>query len=91
MDDKRKQPQQPQRPPEKDSSGRQQQQSGTGQQYGEGNYKATRDYNKGLEDHMKHHDVEREARDAAPRSEEEARQMEEAERAGRERAKDKGR
>jgi hypothetical protein len=60
---------------------------GTGQQYGEGNYKATRDYNKGLGEHMKHHDIEREARDAEPKSEEEARQMEEAEREGRKRAK----
>ena len=88
MDDKRKQPQQPpQKQPPQADSGKQQQQSGTGQQYGEGNYKATRDYNKGLEEHMKHHDIEREARDAEPKSEEEARQMEEAEREGRKRAK----
>lgn len=60
---------------------------GTDQQHGEGNYKATRDYNKGLEEHMKHHDIEREAREAEPKSEEEARQMEEAEREGRKRAK----
>ena len=65
----------------------QQQQSGEGQQYGEGNYKATRDYNKGLKDHVENHDIEKDARDAAPRSEEEAREMEEAERIGRERAK----
>ena len=65
----------------------QQQQSGEGQQYGEGNYKATRDYNRGLKDHVEHHDIEKEARDAEPRSEEEARQMDEAEREGRSRAK----
>ena len=65
----------------------QQQQSGEGQQYGEGNYKATRDYNRGLKDHVEHHDIEKEARDAAPRSEEEAREMEDAERAGKERAR----
>ena len=65
----------------------QQQQSGEGEQYGEGNYKATRDYNRALKDHVEHHDIEKEARDAAPRSEEEANEMEEAERAGRERAR----
>jgi hypothetical protein len=65
----------------------QQQQSGEGQQYGEGNYKATRDYNRGLKDHVEHHDIEKEARDAAPESEEAADEMEEAERAGRERAR----
>ena len=65
----------------------QQQQSGEGQQYGEGNYKATRDYNRGLKEHVEHHDIEKEARDAAPRSESEAREMEEAERAGKDRAR----
>jgi len=81
MDDQRKQQQKPGGP------GKQQQQSGEGKQYGEGNYKATRDYNEGLKEHVQHHDIEREARDAAPKSEEEKRQMEEAERAGRERSK----
>ena len=66
---------------------RQQQQSGEGQQYGEGNYKATRDYNRGLKDHVEHHDIEKEARDAAPRSAEEAKEMEDAERAGLARAR----
>ena len=65
----------------------QQQQSGEGQQYGEGNYKATRDYNRGLKDHVEHHDIEKEARDAAPRSKDEEREMEEAEREGLSRAK----
>ena len=65
----------------------QQQQSGEGQQYGEGNYKATRDYNRGVKEHVENHDVEKEARDAAPRSEAEAREMEEAEREGKERAR----
>lgn len=59
-------------------------------EHGEGNYKATRQYNEGLKDHMQHHDVEREARDAAPKSEEEKRQMDEAERKGRERSKGEG-
>jgi hypothetical protein len=85
MDDKRKQQ------PQQGGAGQQQQQSGEGKQYGEGNYKATRDYNEGLKEHVQHHDIEREARDAAPKSEEEKRQMEEAERAGRERSKGEGR
>ena len=61
--------------------------SGAGGQYGEGNYAATRQYNKGVKDHMEHHDVEREARDAAPRSKSEAKDMEDAEREGRSRSK----
>jgi hypothetical protein len=65
----------------------QQQQGGTGQQYGEGNYAATRQYNEGVADHMKHHDIEREARDAEPRDAGEAREMEDAERAGRSKAR----
>ena len=51
-------------------SEQQSQQGPTGdKQHGEGNYKATRDYNRGVKEHMQSHDVEREARDAAPRSE----------------------
>ena len=65
----------------------QQQQSGEGQQYGEGNYKATRDYNRGLKDHVEHHDIEKEARDAAPESPEVAKELEDAEREGASRAK----
>jgi hypothetical protein len=74
------------------AQGRQQQQSGAPQadqakEYGEGNYKATRQYNEGLKDHVQHHDIEKEARDAAPKSAAEAREMEEAERIGRSRAR----
>jgi hypothetical protein len=65
----------------------QQQQSGEGQQYGEGNYKATRDYNRGLKEHVEHHDIEKDARDAAPKNDKEAREMEDAEREGLSRAK----
>ena len=75
------------KPPPRQQQQQQQQQSGEGEQYGEGNYKATRDYNRGLKDHVEHHDIEKEARDAAPRSEEEANEMQDAERAGRERAR----
>ena len=68
-------------------SGQQQQQGGEGQQYGEGNYKATRDYNRGMKDHVEHHDIEKEARDAAPRNASEEKEMEEAERIGRSKAR----
>ena len=61
--------------------------SGAGQQYGEGNYKATRQYNEGLKEHVEHHDIEKDARDAAPRSKDEEREMEEAERIGKSRAR----
>ena len=66
------------------------QQSGEGQQYGEGNYKATKQYNAGLKDHVEHHDIEKEARDAAPRNAKEEQEMEEAERIGRSKSKGEG-
>ena len=69
---------------------KQQSQGGEGQQYGEGNYKATRQYNEGMKEHVQHHDIEKEARDAAPRSEAEKREMEQAERIGRSKAKGGG-
>jgi hypothetical protein len=74
----------------KKQSGQQQMQTGEGQQYGEGNYKATRQYNEGLKDHVEHHDIEREARDAAPRSASEEREMAEAERVGRSKSRGEG-
>ena len=74
--------------PASKSTGRQQEAaSGAGGQYGEGNYAATRQYNKGVKDHMEHHDVEREARDAAPRNAAEEKDMQDAEREGRSRSK----
>jgi hypothetical protein len=60
------------------------------QEHGEGNYKATRDYNKGVKEHMENHDVEREARDAAPRTAAEEKEMEEAERIGLSKSKGEG-
>ena len=71
-------------------TGEQQQQSGTGQQYGEGSYSGTRQYNEGLKDHVENHDIEREARDAAPRSASEEKEMEEAERIGRSKSRGEG-
>lgn len=67
--------------------GRQQPQGGQGEQYGEGSYKGTRQYNEGLKEHVEHHDIEKDAREAAPKSAAEEREMEEAERIGRSRAK----
>ena len=60
---------------------------GEGKQYGEGSYSGTRQYNKGLKEHIQSHDIEREAHDAAPRSKDEAKQMEQAEQIGRSRAR----
>ena len=71
----------------KKPAGQQQQQGGEGQEYGEGNYKAARQYNEGLKEHVQNHDIEKEARDAAPRSAEEASEMEEAENIGKSRAR----
>jgi hypothetical protein len=78
-------------PPQDPARSQQQQdQGGQAQQYGEGNYKATRDYNSGLKDHVEHHDIEREARDAAPRSAAEEKEMEEAERFARSKSRGEG-
>ena len=99
--DKDRKPQQPGQEPDREAQmgqdskdlkdpQKQQQQSGTGQQYGEGSYSGTRQYNQGVKDHMEHHDVEREARDAAPRSASEEKEMEDAEREGRSKARGEG-
>jgi len=55
--------------------------------YGEGNYEATRQYNQGVKEHMDKHDIEKEARDAAPKSDAEAKEMLEAEREAASRSK----
>ena len=73
-----------------DTAKQQQAQSGEGQQYGEGNYKATRQYNEGMKQHVQNHDIEKEARDAAPRSASEEKEMEDAERIGRSKSKGEG-
>ena len=80
----------PQLGQERKQPGQQQMQGGEGKQYGEGNYKATRQYNEGLKEHVENHDVEREARDAAPRTAAEEREREEAERIGRSKSKGEG-
>jgi len=74
--------------PKPKSSGQQQQAaSGEGNQYGEGNYAATKQYNEGLKEHLETSDIEQEARDAAPRTASEEQEMEQAERTGRSRAR----
>ncbi len=55
--------------------------------HGEGNYEATRQYNRATKEFVESGRVEEAARDAAPRSPEEARAMREAERAALLRAK----
>ena len=62
--------------------------SGEGKQYGEGSYSGARQYNEGLKEHVENHDIEKDARDAAPRSDAEEKEMEEAERIGRSRSRD---
>ena len=68
----------------------QQMQGGEGKEYGEGNYKASRQYNEGMKEHVENHDIEKEARDAAPRTASEEKEMEEAERIGRSKSKGEG-
>jgi len=55
---------------------------------GEGDYKAARRYNDATREFAKEEDVSEAARDAEPQDEREARQMQHAEQAGRQRAKD---
>lgn len=55
--------------------------------HGEGNYEATRDYNKRTKEYLESADVTEDAKKAAPRSEEEAREMAQAEADGKRHAK----
>ncbi len=63
------------------------QQQGGKVEFGEGNYAASRAYDDGVARHLATHDVEREARDAAPRNSREAEDMERAEGIGRARGR----
>ena len=56
-------------------------------QKGEGSYAGTRQYNEGVKDHVQHHDIEKEARDAAPKNSAEAQEMQEAEQAAAKRSR----
>lgn len=57
------------------------------QQMGEGSYEATRDDRKNIEEYLKKADVEADVQKAKPRSEQEARELEEAEKEGRSHSK----
>ena len=57
------------------------------QEIGEGSYEATRDYQKNIKEYLKKGDVEADAEAAKPRSEQEARDLEAAEREGRSHSK----
>jgi len=57
------------------------------QQMGEGSYEATRDYQKNIKDYLKDADVEADAEAAKPSSEQEARDLDEAEKEGRSHSK----
>jgi hypothetical protein len=59
-----------------------------GNVYGEGNYEATRQYNEATKKFVESGKVEEAARDAAPRSPEEAQEMKQAEQAALLRAKE---
>jgi hypothetical protein len=60
---------------------------GGGKQMGEGSYEATRDYQKNIKEYLKKADVESDAEAAKPRSEQEARDLDEAEKEGRSHSK----
>ena len=60
------------------------------QEHGEGNYKATRDYNERTKDYVESADIEKDARKAKPRNEREARDMQQAEEQGKQHAKTQG-
>ena len=55
--------------------------------HGEGNYQATRDYDKRTKDYLQHADVDEDARNAAPRNEDEAKEIEQAEAQAKRRSK----
>jgi hypothetical protein len=84
-----------QQQPERDSDPQQQrsgssdfQSRGQGSQVeGEGSYTATRDYQKNIKDYLDKADVEADAENARPRSEQEARDLEAAEREARSHSK----
>jgi len=58
-----------------------------GGEIGEGSYEATRDYQKNIKEYLKDADIEKDAEAAKPRSEQEARDLDEAEKEGRSHSK----
>ena len=86
-----------QQQPARDNTDPQQQRSGSTdfqqqpqareQQMGEGSYEATRDYQKNIGEYLSHADVEADAKAAKPKSQEEAREMKQAEEEGKSHSK----
>ena len=83
-----------QQPPQRGSDPQQQragatdfQASDEGQVEGEGSYSATRNYQKDIKDYLDKADVESDAEASKPRSESEARDLEQAEREGKSHSK----
>lgn len=62
--------------------------AGAGSIQGEGDYQSAREYREEVKEYLEHADVEKAARAAAPRDACEARELEQAEEAGRARAQD---
>jgi hypothetical protein len=60
---------------------------GQGEVEGEGSYTATRDYQKNIKEYLDQADVQSDAEAARPRSESEARELEQAEREGKSHSK----
>lgn len=58
-----------------------------GQEMGEGSYEATRDYQKNIKEYLEKADVQADAEAARPKSEQEARDLEQAEKEGRSHSK----
>ena len=58
-------------------------------EHGEGNYKATRDYNERTKNFIESGKVDEAAQKAKPKNQQEAREMEKAEQEGKSHAKDK--
>jgi hypothetical protein len=79
--------QQQQQAASSDSQSKPNAQSGGQQDIGEGSYEATRDYQKNIGDYLKKADVEKDAQAAKPRSEQEARELNEAEQEGKSHSK----
>ena len=80
-----------QQQPQRESDPQQQRAGATdfqgGQVEGEGSYTATRDYQKNIKEYMEKADIAKNAEESKPRSESEARELEQAEREGRSHSK----
>jgi hypothetical protein len=86
-----------QQQPQRDGDPQQQQRAGAsdapprpegqGEVEGEGSYSATRDYQKNIKEYLDQADVQSDAEAARPRSESEARELEQAEREGKSHSK----